>query len=227
MPQEFEDYRESWRRHHPDWEMRLWTDDNLPTDLVRKEAYERLRKGADRSDIIRPDLLHRFGGVYLDTDFECFRSIEPLLEGIELFSAQHPDGRVNGAIMGGVPGHPVLERVLHEMRPVTDYGNPKAYKWGAGPYFLNKLLRQHPEVTIFSHEYFYPDTPDERQRAYADHHGTLSWKDPEELRRGFVDAQRALGEARRRIEELERRRWKNRILRVLRASRSMLTPRSA
>jgi len=221
MPQEFVEYRESWRRHHPGWEMRLWTDENLPTDLVRKEAYERLRKAAERADIIRHDLLLRFGGVYVDTDFECFRSIEPLLEGVELFMARHSTGRVNSAIIGARPGHPVLERVLRELRPVTDYGLDK---WGTGPYFLDKLVRQHPEVTIFPYEYFYPDTPAEHERAYGFHHGALSWKDPDDLRRGFGEAQRALAEARRRIEELERRRLKNRILWLLRGIRAMLTP---
>jgi mannosyltransferase OCH1-like enzyme len=44
MPQQFADYRESWRRHHPEWEMRLWTEESLPEDLVRPEAYERLRR---------------------------------------------------------------------------------------------------------------------------------------------------------------------------------------
>ena len=224
MPQEFQDYRESWHSHHPDWEMRLWTEENLPTDLVRKEAYERLRKPAERADIIRLEVLLRFGGVYLDTDYECVRSIEPLLDGVEFFTAYQKSGRVNNALIGAPADHPILERAVSELRPRTEYGYDK---WATGPYFLNKLLRQYPDVTIFPHEYFHPVTPSEREQAYAVHHGSFSWKDPEELRRGFIEAQRALDEARSQNEDLERRRLKSRIVRLLRAIRAVLTPSRA
>ena len=213
MPQEFQDYRESWRRHHPDWEMRLWTDESLPADLVRKEAYERLRKPAERSDIIRLEVLLRFGGVYVDTDFECLRSIEPLIDGVEFCTAYIQRGRVANGMFGASPEHPILERAIRELRPRTEYGLDKS---ATGPFFFNKLIRQYPEVTIFPREYFYPATPGERERAYAVHHFARSWKDPEDLRRSLLKAEGKLAEAQNRIKELERRRWKNRIARLLR-----------
>jgi mannosyltransferase OCH1-like enzyme len=199
MPDEFQAYRESWRRHHPEWEMRLWTEDNLPTDLVRKEAYERLRKPAERADIIRLELLLRLGGVYVDTDFECLRSIEPLLEGLEFFTASIKPGRVSNTLIGATPGHQILERAVSELRPVTEYGLDKS---GTGPLFFNKLIRQYPEVTIFPTEYFYPATPGQREQAYAIHHFARSWQDPEDLRRALAKADMKLAEARERIEEL-------------------------
>jgi mannosyltransferase OCH1-like enzyme len=197
MPQEYLAYRESWRRHHPGWEMRLWTEENLPTDLVRKEAYERLRKPAERADIIRLEVLLRFGGVYIDSDVECLRSIEPLLDGIEFCMAYNRPGMLGNALMGAAPGHPILERAVRELRPVTEYGLDK---WGTGPYFMRKLIRQHPEVTIFPHEYFRGD--------YAVNHHAHSWKDPDDYRPAFLKAERQLTEARERIAHLER--WRRR-----------------
>ena len=35
LPDEFRALQETWTRHHPDWELRLWTDANLPEGLVR------------------------------------------------------------------------------------------------------------------------------------------------------------------------------------------------
>ena len=128
MPRDFLDYRESWRRHHPDWEMRLWTDESLPGDFVRPEAYERLRNPAERSDIIRLEVLFRFGGVYVDTDVECLRPIDPLLEGVDFFAgyvgrkevgSKTIENAVNNAVIAAEAGHPVLERALRELRPVT------------------------------------------------------------------------------------------------------------
>ena len=225
MPEEFQDYRETWRHHHPDWEMRLWTEDNLPTDLVRKEAYERLRKPAERSDIIRLEVLLRFGGVYIDTDYECLRSIEPLLDGVEFFTAYIKPKGVNNALIGATAGHPILERAVREIRPRTEYGLDKA---ATGPFFFDRLVRKYrDDVTIFPREHFYPADPGERERAYADHHRTLSWKDREDLRRDFHSADQKLKEAQARIEELERRRLKNRLLRLLRVVRGTVTPRRA
>ncbi len=139
MQSEFEGYRESWRRHHPDWEMRLWTEESLPGDLSRKEAYERLRKPAERADIIRLEVLLRNGGVYVDTDMECQRSIEPLLDGVEFCTAAIKPGRVSNTVIGSTPGHPILERAVSELQPVAEYGLDKS---ATGPFFFNKLIRQ-------------------------------------------------------------------------------------
>ena len=210
MPQEFLDYQESWRRHHPDWEMHLWTEESLPRDLVRPEAYERLRNPAERSDIIRLEVLFRFGGVYVDTDIECLRPIDPLLEeGVEFFvgsvgpkkvQEERLQNAVNNALIAAEPGHPVLERALRELRPVTEYG---VDKHGTGPWFLSALVREHPEVTIYPRELFFPGTDAEREQAYADHHDAASWKTPELWKARALRERHKLGEARRWNEQLE------------------------
>jgi mannosyltransferase OCH1-like enzyme len=192
--------------------MRLWTEENLPDDFVRKEAYERLRKPAERCDIILIEVLARFGGVYADTDFECLRPIDPLLEGTDFFAGYSKSGKVNSGLIGASPGHPILERAITELRPVTQYGLDK---WGTGALFLDKRIRQYPEVTIFPREYFYPATPAERDSAYLIHHDAFSWKEPEDWREAFFKAERKLDEARERIAELERRRLRNRVSRLV------------
>jgi mannosyltransferase OCH1-like enzyme len=201
MPQEFQDYRESWRRHHPAWEMHFWTEENLPDDLVRKEAYERLRNPAERSDIIRLEVLFRFGGVYADTDVECLRPIDPLLEeGADFFAGYVKVGKVQNALIAAAAGHPVLERALSELRPVTEYGIDKH---GTGPPFLTALLREHPEVTIHPQATFYPNTDAQRETAYTIHHDAASWKTPELWKTRALKLQQKLSEARRWNEELE------------------------
>jgi hypothetical protein len=78
-----------------------------------------------------------------------------------------------------VPGHPILDLALDELRPTQTYGYDKT---AAGPEFLDRLLKQHPEVTIFDAQLFYPRTAATRQRAYGVHHKTQTWKDAEWLR---------------------------------------------
>ena len=157
MPEEFRRYQKTWRDHHPSWEFRFWMEETIPTDLRRQEVYERLRVPAERADILRLELLYRFGGIYLDTDFECRTAIEPYLDDIEFFTAYlKPGGRVNNAIIGSTPGHPILDRALNELRPREYHGYDKA---AAGPVFFDRLIAEHPEVKIFDAALFYPATP--------------------------------------------------------------------
>ena len=110
-PEEFITYRQTWLACNPGWELRLWTEENLPPDLERREAYEKLRVPAERADILRVEILFRFGGVYVDADFECLRPIEDLLDGTDFFVAYLKPNRVNNAVIGSVARHRVPVRI--------------------------------------------------------------------------------------------------------------------
>ena len=192
FPDEFRVYQESWLTHHPEWQLRFWTEESLPADLRRPEVLDRLRVPAERSDILRLETLWREGGVYLDTDFECRRSIEPLIAEADFFAAYLKPGRVNNAVIGAVPGHPILDRALTELTPRRNHGYDKQ---AAGPLYLDRLLKEYPEVMIFPPAVFYPATPAERARAVAVHHAARSWKDSAGFRAATELAQKRLAEA--------------------------------
>ena len=202
LPEEFARYRQTWLDHHPRWELRVWTEDNLPSDVRRPEVYERLRVPAERSDILRLEVLWRFGGVYVDTDFECLRSLEPLIEEVEFFTAWIERHRINNAIIGSVPGHPILDRALAEMQPREFYGYDKE---AAGPLFLNQIVEQYPATTIFPKDLFYPKTEEARRQAYAVHHRADSWKEVADYRHEAAKARRL---AEKREQQVER--WRSR-----------------
>ena len=226
LPEEYRTYQRTWLEHHPGWELRLWTEENLPEGLRRPEVYERLRAPAERANILRLELLWRDGGVYMDTDFECRRSIEPLIEDAELFITLAKAGRVNNALMGAVTGHPILDEALDKMRPVEFFGHDKA---ATGTRFLDGLLLDRPGVTPLDAELFYPSTEEQRQRAYAVHHKARSWKNAELLRIDLERAEREIATqkeiaARRKLRyqqaeaELDqfRRSWLHRLARLAR-----------
>ncbi len=202
LPQEFARYGRTWPDHHPGWELRLWTEENLPQGLRRPEAYERLRSPVERCDILRLELVWRFGGVYLDTDFECLRSIEPLIEDLDFFTAAVGKGRVNHAIIGAVPEHPILDRALEEIRP----GEFRGYdKRRTGPIFFDGIVKRHPEARVFEQELFYAKATAVDERAYAVHHDANAWKDSafradeaaRKARKAQKKARKAKAEARR------------------------------
>lgn len=71
---------ESWKRFCPDYEIKLWNEDSFDFSSCRyaAEAYEN-RKYAFVTDYVRLVVLYEYGGIYLDTDVELLKPLDPLL----------------------------------------------------------------------------------------------------------------------------------------------------
>jgi inositol phosphorylceramide mannosyltransferase catalytic subunit len=200
MPADFVRYGETWREHHPDWEMLLWTDEALP-ELRYPDALERCRNHGERSDLVRYELLARVGGVYVDTDMECLRPIDPLTDVPALAGETRP-GKLGNAVLGAVPGHPAIEELLQRARRGVGHGHTAV---STGPLLVTEVLRDRDDVRIFPPTVFYPFhqrlQPDKdlgRSEAYTVHHMEVSWKAREDLR---GDIRRLRG----RLERLDHR----------------------
>ena len=110
---------ESWTRCHPDWLYVLWTDRRL-RELARAcyPAYDTICgedvPGIFLADFGRYMVLHRFGGLYVDLDYECLKNLEPLLMGHRFVTSYSDDTRteLNNALIATVPGHPLLLRYM-------------------------------------------------------------------------------------------------------------------
>ena len=71
---------ESWKKYMPDYEIIEWNESNFTFDnAYAKEAYEN-KKYAFVSDYARLKVVYEYGGIYLDTDVELVKSLQPLLE---------------------------------------------------------------------------------------------------------------------------------------------------
>lgn len=193
LPEQFAVYQKTWLAHHPAWALRFWTDENLPPDLRLPESYDRMRSPVERCDLLRLELVWRDGGIYVDCDFECKRPLDSLLEGVDFLLGYTKPGRVNHALMGAVPHHPVLDRALNEIRPRDVYGYDKD---ATGPGFFSRLIAGYGDLPILDPELFYPRTPEERSRAYAVHHEARSWKGASMLLADLARTEERLGYAR-------------------------------
>ncbi len=181
MPEAESAFGESWARHHPDWEHRLWGDDDLPELGVPAEIVARAENPVELSDVARFHILARYGGVYVDTDFECLRPLDPLVKGLDAFAAFQRAGEVNTALLGAIAGHPAFRRAAELV--IETFGRaplPAA----SGPPFFTHVLWDFPEVTLFPPELFYPylwTEPERRHEhfpdAYAVHHWAMSWRE--------------------------------------------------
>jgi len=208
LPEEFVAYGESWERLHPNWEHRLWTEADLPRDLVRQEALETYRIPAERVDVLRYELLWRHGGLYVDTDIEALRPLDPLMDAHDFFTGEMKAGRVNNALIAAAPGHPVMEAAMRDaVFPVyKDPENPPPYtKHGTGPLFFADVVARFPDAKVFPPPVFYPGTDAELEGAYARHYSARSWRTsyPHEMEVAELRAQ--LDKAEKRHEKAEQR----------------------
>ena len=190
MPYEYVTFGETWQRHHPEWRLRTWDESNLP-QLVNQALFDESSTYAQKADIARYELLVRFGGVYLDCDFECFRNIEPLLGGVEAFAATEDGHWISIGILGCVPGHPLFQAMVDRLPALVANcpGRPPNEQTGPRPF--TGIIREHlasgyPGTVVFGRDLFYPyhyGEPHRRYesfpRAYAVHHWAQTWCAPE------------------------------------------------
>lgn len=87
LPEEFREYIDTWKHHHPDYKVMVWDEHNLPK-LQNQTLFDKAKTHAERSDIARLEILQRYGGIYIDTDYECHRNIEPIIKEDTFFIIQ-------------------------------------------------------------------------------------------------------------------------------------------
>jgi mannosyltransferase OCH1-like enzyme len=70
----------SWNKYLPDYELKLWNEDNFDLNLnpYALEAYQ-ARKYAFVTDYARLYILYNQGGIYMDTDVEVLKSFDKFL----------------------------------------------------------------------------------------------------------------------------------------------------
>ncbi len=174
LPPQYRCWIDGWLELHPGWDHRLWTDANRPT-LINEAQFEAATSFSQKATIARYELIYRYGGVYLDTDTECLRGIEPLLESVQAFAVKGGPHTIEASPIGAVPGHPWLAEVIARLPRAMETG------WGnlhqAGPMFLTGVTKGRSDVTILGQQLFAAMPVDEAQRseAYSIHHGERSW----------------------------------------------------
>ena len=70
---------ETCRLANPGWLHVVWTDENLPP-MVNRKVFDAFGAAYHaKADVLRYEVLFRFGGVYVDADQLCLRSFDDLL----------------------------------------------------------------------------------------------------------------------------------------------------
>lgn len=157
VPAETTEEVEGWWRKfqalHPGWEYRTYREPIDP-DLwpLTADRWGKCQNGAQKAGLIRLEALLTHGGVYVDSDVEPFKSLEPLLS-LQAFAAWEDETVVPDAVLGSKPGHPAFEMMIERARAVVQ-GNGDA--WGSGPGVTTECLPGRSDVLLLPPGAFYP-----------------------------------------------------------------------
>ena len=157
-----------------------------------------------RADAVRYFILHRYGGVYADLDYECLRPFYAILEGRQLVMGLEPSehaetaearasgssGPVSNALMASIPGHAFWEHVFRKLMNDRNGRRPLDV---TGSVLLTRAWESYPDrafISVLDAPLLNPITKNEarcgfwldpafRERAgahaWAVHHWAGSW----------------------------------------------------
>lgn len=192
MPQLAKDCIASWHKYMPDWEYKLWNEDNFDVDQVpyTKEAYE-VGKYAFVSDYVRLWALEQEGGLYMDVDFEVYKSFDDLLHYVAF--AGFEGSKHLPVMMGVIASEPhgvwVKEQLDHYQNrrflkedgtlDLTTNVQFVTSKMQEGGLVQNGKEQEYKDLHVFPVDYFCPkQTTGEyfrTENTYCEHRGLDSW----------------------------------------------------
>lgn len=149
MPRHLDGYVATWRDKHPDWERMHWGDLEIAgLGLVNRAQYDDAEDlvpadavGQLRADLARYEILHAYGGLYVDCDTECLRNVEPALAGVAAFAAWEDRNYIGNTYLACTRGHAIMADLTAMAPDSIRRHRGKRPNRMTGPRYLTPLWR--------------------------------------------------------------------------------------
>ena len=153
IPPEWRQASQSCIDLNANFEHLLWTNETSRDLLARQypwflETWDNYKYSIQRADSIRYFILEHHGGVYVDLDNGCRRSLEPLLS----FPSWMPGTKIHvgltNHVMGTRKGHPYFQLLISRLQ-AYDYDWLLPYMTimnSAGPHFVSMVWEEYLET---------------------------------------------------------------------------------
>ena len=123
IPQQYQEYAETWKKLHPDWEYKLWRESDIEFwEFSTRDLFNKASSYQEKSDILRYEILNKFGGLYVDMDYKAIKRMDDLHCLYNFYGSIEPplngDNQVTitNAIIGSSANNKILDRTLALIR---------------------------------------------------------------------------------------------------------------
>lgn len=171
-------------RLHSGWEHRTYRDPIDPTDFPNTSpVWDRCGSGAQLAGLIRLEAAWNHGGIYLDSDLEVLRPLNPLLAP-PMWATWEDAQTVPDFVFGAEAKHPVIGGLMAAAVEAVKHGGGA---WITGPGVFTDMLPGRDDVLLLAPGSFAPihyvgkldaDWSNLRHRfpfSYGAHHWRHSW----------------------------------------------------
>ncbi|KAK3687159.1 nucleotide-diphospho-sugar transferase [Podospora appendiculata] len=154
LPSDWDATRDTCLQANPDFEHRLWTD-RTSTEFITAEypwflsTYQGYAYPVQRVDALRYFLMRHYGGIYVDLDNGCSRSLTPLLY-YPAWVTDGGHGALSNNILGARPNHPYWILVTESLIP-WGYKYPFPYftvSYASGQWFETALWERYHRMLL-------------------------------------------------------------------------------
>jgi len=158
------------KRINHDYDVIEWTDNNIDFELINQNLFDQTENFGAKSDILRFELLYRYGGIYMDYDFLQIKPFDDLLD-YDFFAGTNKDvpNEVWNSIVGSVKDNELCKKFvegLKDTKPIKKHEIDRVMN-ETGPYYLMDLYRSKKwdfKHKIFIGDYFFPFPATQRHR---------------------------------------------------------------
>jgi mannosyltransferase OCH1-like enzyme len=153
----------TWKLKHPDWEYKIWTEENLPS-LKNKKQFDQMEELAGKADILRYELLYNYGGVYIDADTICLNPLDESFLTNDSFTCWENEyvttGLIHNGHLGSCPNNELMKELIHHisLQDQIYFGPLHAWKV-TGPVLLTNMVNKlrYTKLRIYPSYYFIPE----------------------------------------------------------------------
>jgi FkbM family methyltransferase len=158
---------EQFRGFHPTWELRTWRDPLTCSDFELGHLFDKCHSREQLADLVRLEVLWRYGGIYVGADCAPVQPLDPLLAYHCFIGTEEGTGLCN-AVMGCEPAHPAMracmDLIISQHRVELDV-KPHL---STGSELVTAALGDRDDVTVLPPEFFYAYRPSEPQPSNID-----------------------------------------------------------
>jgi mannosyltransferase OCH1-like enzyme len=138
---------------HPHYKYKLWTDKDLDSDNFSNLSYiNKTPIYAQKADIMRYEILYKYGGIYLDIDFEIFKCLDPLLTNdlVVCNEDSYIDKYMSIGFIYSIPGTTYLKNCVDNIKKCP-LGGVVNVAIATGPWYFRKQISLEDARVLQTH----------------------------------------------------------------------------